>query len=191
MNTKHTKVIVKELGDSVIDLTRCFTIWFEIVNAEKKAERESMVNDHADFFISTTESLLTSFCIITYRLYDKRNDVSSICKVLKLMEKVNPNLKSELEIEINSHSEVIEKIRRLRHKVFAHRDLAVSPVLIFKAVQLSPDQMKNLVALSQNIVGQLLELTGFDTCDNFISESKLREESSRDDITRIFKSLIN
>ena len=183
------KAEIEELANSVIDLSQCFAIWFEIVNAENKDARESIIQNYQDFFTSISASALTTYCITVYRLYDKRADVNSIWTILDLLIQENPKLKSKLETQIQLNYRSIEKINILRHKVFGHRDISICPELIFKIVGITPDQMKKVVELSQALIGQLLEYKKIDTFDSYIKESKLREECSQDDVSRLFLAL--
>jgi AbiU2 len=178
---------VLELGQSVVELSRHYAIWFELVDAEKKAARETVIRDHEDFYASTALAHFIAFCATTYQIYDKRSDVKSI---LGAVADVNdPDLKRELEVQIQSNWAIIEKIRKLRNKVFGHRDRVLSPDKVFADAQITPEQMGQIIGYAQDQVGKLLEYHGKDTYENFKVEALRRESSAREDAARIFEVL--
>lgn len=183
------KAYATELAESVTELTRHYAIWHELVNAQERKQREAAVSEFSDFFASTALSHFMSFCTLTYQLYDTRKDVKSIVKILRELKRKDESLAASLEQEVESHSELIAKIRDIRSNVFAHRAKMLTPEEVYSRVNLTTNMLGEIIGLAQDQTGRILDAFGVDTYHEFIDEVNNREFCAREDVQRLFHVL--
>ncbi|OGF35641.1 hypothetical protein A2482_00035 [Candidatus Falkowbacteria bacterium RIFOXYC2_FULL_48_21] len=83
-----------------------------IVSKEMADRYLETLNYHNDFFQTVKKNSLISFVMLSLHAFDKRDDSFSLYEIDQF----------ELEKFISNNKEVLEKLKMLRHKLFAHRD---------------------------------------------------------------------
>jgi len=179
---------IEALAQSVVELSKHRVIWRELTNKDYKTVRESTFKDYEDFFTLTVDAHFLAFCIKTSALYDKSPDVISIPNELEDIQ--DEALKKTLKEELRNKNEFISRVKKVRHKVFAHRDLVLDPSELFKEARIRPDQMKSFTNFAQLQVGRLLEYFGGDTCNEFVQNCEIFEENAREDTARMIALLV-
>ena len=153
-------------------------------NAARYARVE---RNYPDFFITLANSLRESFCITAYRLFDKREDVNSLPRLVKNLEASNPALATQLQGKMIGVAGIIDnKIKLLRHKVFANRDRSQSPESWFVDAGLTPREMKAVVRTAQEIVSAAAAAK---TKDDLERELRSYEDAVRSDAHNIMQLL--
>jgi AbiU2 len=115
---------VCELGASVVELSRCYIMVWAFWRTYKNENFQYAIKFHKDFMDTTRDSLLQSFFIAAYRLFDRNPKAKSLRKLLNSVASFDPPLARELTARIDSQQLLLSKMSNIRHKIYAHRDVA-------------------------------------------------------------------
>jgi len=149
---------VCELSGSVVDLTRFYTMSWVFLKAYNKKDLETVIMLYPDFMDTVKESLLQSFFITTYRLFDinaKAKD-KTLRKLLNNVASFDQPLAQQLIVKMNSQHLLLRKMFHVRHKLYAHRDGA--PSLRETLGSIRRQEMKAVVGLSWEIISALSDV---------------------------------
>src|SRR6266404_5092450 len=114
---------VEEIKDQVIELGRYYALWWYFLEKSNASRYARVESSYPDFFITLADSLRGSFFITAYRFFDKRTDVNSLALLVNRLKVSDPSLAARLRDKMATVADIIEnKVTKLRHKVFAHRD---------------------------------------------------------------------
>lgn len=187
---RTTEDSVREMIERAIGLARRFSVW-RFVNSVDFKCYETVVNDHDDFFATTSHSLFESFTVITYQLFEdrKRKDTISIPSLINDLAKSDPILSQHLRSLIDRHRPVLAKAFAIRCGVYAHRNKIQPPEEIFSAAELSIAEMETIMNVTKEIVASLAAATGVDAKEEIIEEIERRGEYSREDTRLIMEAL--
>ena len=141
---KPTGQQIQDLVGQVTELTWSYAIWWELVDNKNRSKFEPAFKQYPNFFAATAFLMQQSICVIIRRLFDSRNDVLSIPKLVNELNATHPQVAIELKEKIDKHSGLVEKCTLLRHKVYAHRDGKLSPESTFKQVERKNSKAKML-----------------------------------------------
>jgi hypothetical protein len=168
-----SKKTIEEMSDQVAALTRTYAIWW-LLKEKKNTERYSPTMQlYPEFFITTIESLIQGFCIITYQLFDHNHGNKSLIALLKEMENVDTARAKRLTEKIDVQRPLLYKVFSIRGSVYAHRSKKESPERTFDNAKLSPNQMKAIVNLAHDVICGIADVAKVET------EADLREELSQ------------
>ena len=159
MSTTRTNDIneIDEVKKQVIELGRCYALWWYFLEKSNASRYARVERHYPDFFITIADSLRTSFFVTAYRLFDKRTDVCSLALLVNRVDGSDPALRAMLRGKIAAIEDIIEnKVKVLRHKVFAHRDRSQPPEDWFAEAGISPKEMKAVVRTAQDIISTLV-----------------------------------
>jgi hypothetical protein len=181
---------VVELKDRVVELTRSHAILWVLWDTENNKRYSHEIESHWDYFQGVGSSLFQGFCVITYQLFDKRNDVKSMPDLISYLSSLNPKLEQQLKSNINSQKPLLDKYFSYRNNIFAHRNKAKRPWDVFgkQSKTRVKSEMKGIVDLAQKITMALAEATGLDK-DEFDENFRLREEYAAAGAIEVFKAL--
>jgi hypothetical protein len=118
------------------------------------AERNvSVINRYKEFFVPVMKSLYMNSTLGLWVFFDKEENLGYLA-LLKEMKnntnhKVFESLKKDIALRLKSHTYVIEKIRKIRHKKIAH----VSK--LDEDVDLSMEEVEELYKVTQDIFNLL------------------------------------
>ena len=143
---------IEEALDQVTQLSRHYALWWYLRKKSNVALYRNVLMRYPEVFVTIADSLLESYCVGIYRLFDKRGDVISLIRLLEGLKKQNPAVARQLQKKIDTALDSLEKVRLLRHKIFGHRDRLLSPQDVFARVKLKPEEMQSLVDLAKEIV---------------------------------------
>jgi len=184
--TNDTKEI-DEVKDQVIELGRCYALWWYFLEKSNASRYARVERHYPDFFITTVDSLRTSFFVTAYRLFDKRTDVRSLVPLVNRLDVSDPALGAALRARIAAIEDIIEKkIKVLRHKVFAHRDRSQPPEDWFAEAGISPKEMETVVRTAQDIISTLV---GAAATDGLTRELRSHEDAVRCDAHSLMQLL--
>jgi hypothetical protein len=151
-----------ELQNQVIELIRYYTLWWYFVEKENAVRYAEVERNYPDFFITLADSLRAAFIVTAYRLFDKRNDVTSFHQLLRLIEtdiRNDPGMASqlpakvsELQAKLTAVEEPVRKITCLRHNVVAHRNRFTPPAEWFKIADITPREIETVVRAAEDII---------------------------------------
>jgi hypothetical protein len=181
---------VVELKDRVVELTRSHAILWVLWDTENDKRYASVIESHQDYFQGIGSSLFQGFCVITYQLFDKRNDVKSMPDLISYLSSLNPKLEQQLKSNINSQKPLLDKFFSYRNNIFAHRNKAKRPWDVFgkQSKTRIKSEMKAIVDLAQKITSALAEAGGLDKIE-FDENFHRREEYAATSASEVFKAL--
>jgi hypothetical protein len=178
---------VKEIIDQVLRLTQCFEIWWEIVRKEHVAGYPEIREKHLPFFEPVQFLLAECFFVICYQLFDHRSDSKHIMGLIESVK--NPGVAGGCKAKIKGHDAAIQKIIKIRHKVFAHREKGVNPFDTFKNQGLTIKEMRGVVELAQDVVSDLSDALGVRTKSDQMQEFASFHKLAHDGCIQLFESL--
>jgi hypothetical protein len=184
----HTSA-VREMAERVIELSRSYAIWWELVQASNFERFSQVIDDHEDYFAAITHSLFQAFVIISYQLFENRKDTTSLRSLVNDLEKSNPAVGFKLRSAIDEKLPLIKKVFSIRGNVYAHRNKLQAPEAFFASAGLSADHMREVLNLARDVVCALAEFANLETRADLEEEIRLREECSRDDTRIIMQAL--
>ena len=180
---------VREMVERAIELARRRAVWWRLVNAADFERYEAVVNDHEDFFATTSHALFESFVGITYQLFERRKDTISIPSLIDALAESNPTVSQQLRSLVDQHRPLLAKAFAIRCGVYAHRNKLRPPEEIFAAAGLSIPEMEAIVGITKEIVARLAEAIGTDTKEEIVEEIERRGEYSAEDTRLIMEAL--
>lgn len=147
------KEIIDYFRSNIFESISSYSAWkmicyskFKDVVPENLANRYVKIqNFHSNFFIVAEHAFLVNFVIKILHSFDKRDDSLSLYKINK----------SKTEKFVKNNKKVLIKLKKVRCKIFAHRDLQASG----KSYKLSSviemdDFIKNLVDFYNEITSK-------------------------------------
>jgi len=179
---------IHELVESTIRLTQHHVIWWEIMTPNTAAHFDSVRAGYVDFFEPVCYAFVQGFFVISYQLFDSRDD----SKHIRLL--VNEVLENDAVLGNTPKSKLerypgIQKIKTIRHKVFAHRDRILSPEQILRKCPIVIHEMKDVVEFIQDIVSDVVESAGGDKKADIMQKISICEASARNATFQVLKGL--
>lgn len=179
---------VREMVERVIELSRSYAIWWELVEKSNFDQFARVRGNHKDFFDATIHSLFQGFAIISYQLFDKRTDSTSL-RVLINSKSTDSVLARQLNDAIDLKLPLLKKVFAIRNKVYGHRDKSRLPEALFEEAGMSPSLMREILDLARDVVCALAESAGLDTKADLEKEILWREKYAREDTRLIMQTL--
>lgn len=148
---------LEELLQTVKAARANYDIWWAY--KKDRPKYVDVLNEYLEFFRVSIHAHFVAMLMALYKIYDKRSDSIGICALLdeafadsefttEEKEKINTNLALAKPIS--------EKVKTLRHKLFAHRDRKLDYDDTFSSVQITYDDFKNLTDYTMNILNIVL-----------------------------------
>lgn len=182
-------VAVREMIERVIELARSYAIWRQLVEQSGFDRFSRVIENHEDFFSATTHSLFQGFTVITYQLFERSKDATSLRSLVDALALTDTALAQKVQTDIEGKLPLLKKTYSIRGNVYAHRNKSQPPEAFFAAAGLTSDQMREILDLARDVVSALAESAGVETRTDIEKEIRLREECSRDDTRRIMEVL--
>jgi hypothetical protein len=186
---KHSDQAIRGMIERVIELSRSYTIWWALVNKENYDRYKNVIDSHEDYFATIIQSLFQGFSVITYQLFERRKNTTSLPILLEELSATDSALARSLQDEIKQMEPLLGKAFSIRCKIYAHRNKSLAPEAVFNDAKLSPNDMEAIVSLSKKIILSIGEVAGVDTKTELLAEFGCREEFARDDTQLILKVL--
>lgn len=180
---------VREVIERVIELSRSYAIWWTLVNKQNFEKYNKVIDSHADFFEATIHSLFQGFSVITYQLFERRRDTTSIPRLIEDLTSSDPALAEQLKVAIDAKKALLIKIFEVRCKVYAHRNKSKPPESVFADAGLSANEMQSVVAFARDVIATLGQTAGVDTKAELDAEIKRREDFSAEDTLLVMEAL--
>jgi len=108
--------VIKYFLNNIFEAESAYYAWkaSAFVEDEKEKERVDKIrNIHPDFFTISTRALLIMWIVLICHIDDKRKDNISL-------DMINKN---SYKIFFENNKDVIERIKRIRNKLFAHKSI--------------------------------------------------------------------
>ena len=146
---------IAELDDDVTSLSEHYAAWHLLAHPEERAQYSEAIARNEAFFQSTAHAHFICVAVSTYRLMDIRSDSNSVPNVLSEIEPLYPAFVAGIRGRLKPSVDVFDRIASIRHKVYAHRDKALGPDVIFRVAKLTPELIGHCVALLEEAVDAL------------------------------------
>ena len=147
------------------------------------------MNDHEDYFATTTHALFESFVVITYQLYERRKDTISIPTLIEDLAQANPVVSNELRGLVEQGKPLLAKAFAIRCGVYAHRSKKQPPETIFADAGISAHEMQAIVCMTTGMVASLADAFAVDTKQEIIEEIERRGVCASDDTMLLMGAL--
>lgn len=180
---------VRELIERAIELARRHAVWWQLSNKASFAKNEEVINDHEDYFATTTHALFESFVVITYQLYERRDDSISIRGLIDDLAQSNQKLSNELKLILVQNKSLLAKAFAIRCGIYAHRSKEKLPEAISATAGLSARDMEKIVRVTIGIVASLADATGVDSRKEIVEEIEHRAACASDDTMLLMSAL--
>jgi hypothetical protein len=180
---------VQEMIERVIELSRCYSVWWTLVNRANSVKYFQVINDHKDYFEITSNSLFQGFSIIIYQIFETRQDTINLPSLIKDIAISNASSSKTLSTSIEANRLLLGKIFSIRNKVYGHRTKKQSPEDVFNSAGITLDEMRTIVMFAQNLVSTLSEIAGVESKNDLLREFKNRENYAAEDARLILEAL--
>jgi hypothetical protein len=116
----------------------------------------------SEFFVFTIHAHFVAFVVHVAGLFEKRNDTINLRRLANEMKVANMSSKTVDEVDalLREAEPLAAKVFVLRNKLFAHRDDVLSYAEVFKAADVTENQLRYLTELALKIANQLLVARG-------------------------------
>jgi hypothetical protein len=180
-----SKSAVREMVSEVIEFTRGYVVWRELMDRGNRDVRE----EHPDFLLTVTNSFVQGFCVSTYQLFDRDSRTKSLSRLIGDLRSSDAALAQHLQSKITAQQAALQKLFRIRCNVYAHRNRSLGPEALFATVGLTPRQMRAVVDLAQDTVSDLGVASGLGAKDELERQFQSHEQWVLDDTRRVLRAL--
>jgi hypothetical protein len=154
-----TEDLIRELEATVIEAGQCLRYWRVFNDPKHVKERTRTMNGYPLFFRTARRAFLTTAIVDLYRLYDLRSDTATIHTLRMGVASENalkyPAAVAKADAAIAKARSIWERVRVLRHKLFAHRADAGDSNYWFQQSGISSNALFTLHSLSKQAVKNL------------------------------------
>jgi hypothetical protein len=149
-----------DLFESAMEARAHWQAWWAIAN-QARPELVPRMNRFPDFFLVTERAHFNCIFVNLAHLFDKRRDVSSLERYLKLAENLySPSERKEIHLRIDKHKATIESVIAIRNSVIAHKNAGMTEKQVFKSAELKPRMIGTLVDEIASILNFFAEREG-------------------------------
>jgi hypothetical protein len=150
---------IKAAGLNVTLAQGSHDIWW-LYKGETRGRYLKGMNTYSEFFRFDEEAHFRAMIVGIMTLFDSRlHDTVPLSKLISDVEELGINTQS-IKAKLDALKEPIRGIKFLRHKLFAHRDQAMTLNQIYEKARLRPDDIKLVLSQSLEIVNCLENLRG-------------------------------
>lgn len=149
-----------------------FDLWEGLQEARSDQKTTEAMQMYAGFFIGIEHALLDSFVVILYSILETRSDTVSIPTLVRALAcSIKDDETSTFNSKINALKPIWKKFATLRNEVVGHQSLANSIAESFNKVAVTPEEIRNFLSASQELLGQISS-TALHNCLAFNIKSK-------------------
>lgn len=152
-----TDDLIREVYATVFEASECLRYWRVFNDPNTPRDWEPFINTYRAFFWTARSAFLTTAIVDLYKLYDPQQPAVSLHGLCSRMSSEHPSDGSISKAKglIATAGPLWERVRVLRHKVFAHRDSAGDVDHWFQVASISPDDLFRLHSLSEDALNVL------------------------------------
>jgi hypothetical protein len=180
---------VSEMLERAVELSRSYAIWWELQKKPNAKRYAAAFQDHQDYFEAIIHSLLQGFCVITYQLFERRKDTTSVRSLIEELADSDSALAAQSRAQIDALKPIIGKVFSIRGNVYAHRNKAQKPYATFADARLKPKEMRAVVFLAQNIVASLAGAAQLGSKGEIKRDIRRRQASAILDTRHVMRAL--
>ena len=149
---------INELRHAVSVASLNYDVWWTLKNKENRDRYTRTMNRYAGFFTTGINAHFVALLIPLYRLYESKADTYNIPKLLDHLRysgHLPPAVIAEIDGLRAQAAPLWEKVRILRNRAFGHRSRAHTTEELFKEAKVTPDNLKDLIAISKGLLNQI------------------------------------
>lgn len=154
-----------ESADLVIKLVWIYTVFRALW--ERKQSHVRARQGHPELFLALHESLLCTFCMATWVLFNEKAKTESLPNLIQQVELSNPGLGKNLKAEIYHRKNSLAKIASLRNQAFAHRYTTTNQRQVWDKIRPLLKNMKEVANLTKSLFIQLAKESGSKRLQDF------------------------
>lgn len=152
---------VMELQNALISAGLNYEIWWVYKEKENRRRFVDTLNNYPLFFQTSIHAHFVAMIISIYRIHETRKDTINLHQLIrKLVEQkaISPKDINKIQSDVKLIKPLWVKISVLRNKMFAHRSTALEHNDIWKEANVTPNQFKELIDKSKNILNDITTL---------------------------------
>ena len=164
IDSANTGQYIDELRHTVSVASLNYDVWWALKNEANRTQYTETMNRYANFFTTGINAHFVALLIPLYRLYENKADTYNIPKLLDYLKHnghLSPTIINELDRLKAVSAPLWEKIKILRNRAFGHRSRAHTTSELFKEANVTPDNLKELIAISKKLLNTIS-----DACQN-------------------------
>ena len=159
MMDKNLTKCFYNVRDSLNSAMAHYQIWFTLRGGGKAIEHYlDDMNDYryVDFFLAANNGHYKLMFIETACLFDSDDRAHSIrsLKIL-LIDNGFDDVSKKFESKLSPFSDLVTNIKTIRSKVIAHKEVGVSPDELYDKHRIKPDDIKNLLRITAELISEL------------------------------------
>lgn len=146
---------IDELRHAVSVASLNYDVWWAFKNRKNRELYTDIMNKYPTFFTTGINAHFVALLIPLYRLYENKADTYNIPKLLDYLRH-NGNLPPDTIVELDGLKTqampLWEKVKILRNRAFGHRSRSHTTEELFKEAKVTPDNLKELIAISRDLL---------------------------------------
>lgn len=162
-----------------------YEIWWSYKEKDSRKRYVDILNKYLDFFHTSLQAHFLAVVVELYKLFETRKDTANFPALTKFVfEKkiVDKNTKNQIQMKLEEIKPLWKKIAILRSELYAHSSIKLTYPAIFKKAKITPNEIKQLIDLSKDLL-------------NLISSSTMRSHhlfsiSASEDTKKILDDLL-
>jgi hypothetical protein len=151
------------VAQHVIRARLFFDLWYYFESAATGPKIIDTMRDYNEFFRFTPHAYFVAYVIYVAGVFDGHSDTISLIH-LSVRTKSAGHLKGreaeEVDALLTTAKPIVDKVKILRHKAFAHRDARISYNEVFKLAAVKPDELRELTEVALKIANKLCVAVG-------------------------------
>jgi hypothetical protein len=151
---------ITALANTIESASLHFDIWWVYKEQESRLKYVDTLNNYLNFFQTSLQAHFISIVIELYKIFETRKETINFSRLIKLIARDNllePDTLSKIQANKKVIKDLWRKIAILRSELFAHISIDLSYNEIFQKADITPNQLKDLIEKSKNLLNQILE----------------------------------
>jgi len=182
----------QEIIELVIRLTQSYTIWWMVMEKNNAAKYEAVKMEHFYFFEPLSHILLwEGFFVIHAQIFARDFGGHRSKHIHSLISEVrtrDATLASTLEAKINNN-QFLEKARKIRNKISAHREIGSSPQRLLDLVKPVRSDLDGALLFVQEIICEVAEALGVEKASQVKQRIADSQGSTSDQTAQVLEAL--
>jgi AbiU2 len=161
-----------------------FDIWWFYEGNETRPIIKSTWENFDQFCIFDRHANLIAYVVQIASVFDRNRKTISLARIMEGLESstaIPAQTLSELKSSLKEAEDICDRVKKLRHNLFAHRSASLPYSEVFKDAQLTANEMRKLTEISLQIANRLLSIRGL--------PEQFFNEWPRKDLERMFERL--
>lgn len=162
---------VDEIRNTINHACWNYEIWW-VYEGKGREQYLDVMNQYLMFFRESIHAHFVALIIALYRLFEPRKDTCNFPELIKLFERekiIDTKTRKYIEPDYQKAQCLWKKVAILRNNIYAHRKNKMSYKEIYAKAKITPNQIRDLIALSKKIINTLTMLWNNNTYAFYLS----------------------